>query len=309
MRRANMRKMISGGLLAGTMLLALGACGKKDAAAGLEKGQVIATVDGKDITIHELNAELQGIQMPTGEARKIIEQNALQQIINRRILSDIARERGLDKTPAYLLQERRADDQILVDMLQRSIASTIPQPTKSEAQKFMDDNPEMFAQRKIFTVDQIQFELPADEAKLKAFQPLKTMEEVQAKLDADHLQYKRAPGQMDALRMPPQLLQQILKLPAGEVFIIPVPGRPILVANKIVETKVVPFTGDQALAAAMQQVQMRKLNDLANKELEGKVKAARDAVKYQPGYGPAKPGAPTPAASGSPAASASPAAK
>lgn len=304
-----MRKMISGGLLAGTMLLALGACGKKDAAAGLEKGQVIATVDGKDITIHELNAELQGIQMPTGEARKIIEQNALQQIINRRILSDIARERGLDKTPAYLLQERRADDQILVDMLQRSIASTIPQPTKSEAQKFMDDNPEMFAQRKIFTVDQIQFELPADEAKLKAFQPLKTMEEVQAKLDADHLQYKRAPGQMDALRMPPQLLQQILKLPAGEVFIIPVPGRPILVANKIVETKVVPFTGDQALAAAMQQVQMRKLNDLANKELEGKVKAARDAVKYQPGYGPAKPGAPTPAASGSPAASASPAAK
>ena len=304
-----MRKMISGGLLAGTMLLALGACGKKDAAAGLEKGQVIATVDGKDITIHELNAELQGIQMPTGEARKIIEQNALQQIINRRILSDLARERGLDKTPAYLLQERRADDQILVDMLQRSIASTIPQPTKSEAQKFMDDNPEMFAQRKIFTVDQIQFELPADEAKLKAFQPLKTMEEVQAKLDADHLQYKRAPGQMDALRMPPQLLQQILKLPAGEVFIIPVPGRPILVANKIVETKVVPFTGDQALAAAMQQVQMRKLNDLANKELEGKVKAARDAVKYQPGYGPAKPGAPTPAASGSPAASASPAAK
>lgn len=297
-----MRKMISGGLLAGTMLLALGACGKKDAAAGLEKGQVIATVDGKDITIHELNAELQGIQMPTGEARKIIEQNALQQIINRRILSDIARERGLDKTPAYLLQERRADDQILVDMLQRSIASTIPQPTKSEAQKFMDDNPEMFAQRKIFTVDQIQFELPADEAKLKAFQPLKTMEEVQAKLDADHLQYKRAPGQMDALRMPPQLLQQILKLPAGEVFIIPVPGRPILVANKIVETKVVPFTGDQALAAAMQQVQMRKLNDLANKELEGKVKAARDAVKYQPGYGPAKPGAPAPAASGSPAA-------
>lgn len=304
-----MRKMISGGLLAGTMLLALGACGKKDASAQLDKGQVIATVDGKDITIHELNAELQGIQLPTGEARKIIEQNALQQIINRRILSDLARERGLDKTPAYLLQERRADDQILVEMLQRSIASTIPQPTKSEAQKFMDDNPEMFAQRKIFTVDQIQFELPADEAKLKAFQPLKTMEEVQAKLDADHLQYKRAPGQMDALRMPPQLLQQILKLPAGEVFIIPVPGRPILVANKIVETKVVPFTGDQALAVAMQQVQMRKLNDLANKELEGKVKAARDAVKYQPGYGPAKSGAPTPAASGSPAASASPAAK
>jgi EpsD family peptidyl-prolyl cis-trans isomerase len=292
--------MISSGLLAGTMLLALSACGKKDAAAELEKGQVIATVDGKDITIHELNAELQGVQLPSGDQRKMFEQQALQQIISRRILADLARERGLDKTPQYILQERRADDAILVQMLQRSIASTIQPPTRSEAQKYMDDNPELFAQRKVYMVDQIQFEAPSDVSKLKAYQPLKTMEDVQARLDQDHFRYKRAPGQIDSLAVPPQLLQQIQKIPAGEVFIIPVPNRPILVANKITETKVVPFTGDQAMAFAMQQIQAKKLNDLATKELEGKVKAARDAVKYQPGYAPAKPGAPAAAPTGAP---------
>lgn len=298
-----MRKIISSGLLAGTMLLALSACGKKDAAAELEKGQVIATVDGKDVTIHELNAELQGVQLPSGDQRKGFEQQALQQIINRRILADLARERGLDKTPQYILQERRADDAILVQMLQRSIASTIRQPTRDEVAKFQSDNPELFAQRKIYTVDQIQFEPPADITKLKAYQPLKTIDEVQAKLDEDHLRYKRAPSQIDALAVPPLLLQRIQKVPAGEVFIIPVPNGRVLVANKITDTKVVPFTGDQATAFATQQIQSRKLNDLANKELETKVKAARDAVKYQPGYAPPKlPGAPDAAPAAAPAA-------
>ena len=297
-----MHKSIARGLLAGTMLLALVACGKKDASAQLEKGQVVATVDGKDITIHELNAELQDTSLPSGDQRKAVEQAALQQVINRRILADIARERGLDKTPQYLLMERRADDAILVQMLQRSIASTLRAPTRDEATKFMNDNPERFAQRKVYSVDQIQFEAPKDMNELKAYQPLKTLDEVAAKLDEDHLRFQRGNGQLDALAVPPQLLAQIQRLPEGEIFIIPTPRG--IVANRITSTKVVPFSGDEAMNYAMQQVQAKKLNDLATKELDEKVKKARNEVKYQAGYAPPKGAAsapPLPAPSGSPA--------
>ena len=60
--------------------------------------------------------------------------------------ADLARPAALrrerhDEVGAAGLDPRRADDQILVEMLQRSIASTIPQPTKSEAQKFMEGKP------------------------------------------------------------------------------------------------------------------------------------------------------------------------
>ncbi|WP_414902099.1 EpsD family peptidyl-prolyl cis-trans isomerase [Sphingomonas flavalba] len=301
-----MHKSIARGLMAGTMLLALVACGKKDASEDLEKGQVVATVDGKDITIHELNTELQDVNMPSGDQRKAVEQAALQQVVNRRILADIARERGLDKTPQYLLQQRRANDAILVQMLQRSIASTLRAPTRDEATKFMADNPERFAQRKVYTVDQIQFETPKDLEILKAYQPLKTLDQVAVKLDEDHLRFRRGNGQLDALTVPPQLLAQIQRLPEGEIFIIPTPRG--MVANRITATKVVPFEGDEALNYAMQQVQAQKLNELATKELDEKVKTAREAVKYQPGYAPPKgaadaPALPAPSGTPSPAAS------
>lgn len=285
-----MRNILVAGLLAGTVLT-LSGCGKKDAASELDKGQVVATVDGKDVTIHELNAELEGVNVPSGDRRKLVEQQALQQIVGRRILADLARERGLDKTPMFVLQQRRGEDALLVNLLQRQLASTIKAPTRDDIQRFMSQNPGQFADRKIFTVDQIQFQPPQDLTKLKAYEPLKTLDEVEQQLIQDNLEYRRAPQQLDVVTANPQLVAQIVKLPEGEIFIIP-NGR-VMTANRITERKVVPFTGAEAENFAAQQIQGKKLADLAKTELDGKVKKARDAVKYQAGFAPPKaPGAP-----------------
>lgn len=298
-----MIKKISAGLMIGTALLLAG-CGKKGGEGELEKGQVVATVDGKDITVHELNAELQGAQIPaniSAEQRKQLEQAALQQVVNRRILSDIARERGLDKTPMFLLQERRAEEQILVQMLQRQMSSAVKAPTQTEISTFIAQNPDMFAERKIFGVDQIQFEAPKDPAVLKKYEPLKTMAEVEAMLKADGLQYKRAPATLDVATANPELVQQVLKMPKDEIFIIPA-GR-VMIANKITDTKVQPLTGEQANQLAAGTLQQRKFQDLVKRDLEPKVKKAEGEVKYQAGFAP-----PKPAASATPAAPAAPAA-
>jgi EpsD family peptidyl-prolyl cis-trans isomerase len=273
--------------MVGTALLVTG-CGKKDGGE-LEKGQVVATVNGNDITVHELNAELQGSQLPaniTPEQKKQVEQAALQQVVNRRILADIARERGLDKTPMYLLQERRADENILVQMLQRQMSGAIKQPTQTEIDTFIAQNPDLFAERKIFTIDQIQFEAPRDPAVLRKYQPLKTMDEVQTMLKQDGLEFKRAPSKLDVATANPQLVEQVLKMPKDDIFLIPA-GR-VMVANKITDTQVQPLTGDQANQLATSLLQQRKFQDLIKRDLEPKVKKAESEVKYQAGFGPAK---------------------
>ena len=226
-----MRKMITAALLAGTALLMSG-CGDKEGGE-LEKGQVVATVNGKDITVHELNAELQGVQLPpniTPDQRKQVEQQALQQVVNRRILADIARERGLDKTPMFLLQERKAEEGILVQMLQRQMSSAVKQPAQDEVATFMAQNPDLFAERKIFTVDQIQFQTPRDSNLLRKYQPLKTMDEVEAMLKQDGLQYRRAPATLDVARANPELVNQVLKMNREDIFIIPA-GQVMTVAH------------------------------------------------------------------------------
>ncbi|MFD1610319.1 SurA N-terminal domain-containing protein [Sphingomonas tabacisoli] len=285
-----MRKIVTTALMVGTALLVAG-CGKKGE-GDLEKGQVVATVDGKDITVHELNAELQGQQVPANlspEQRKQLEQGALQQVVNRRILADIARERGLDKTPMYLLQERRAEEQILVQMLQRQMSAAVKQPSAADVSTFIAQNPDLFAERKIFTVDQIQFEMPRDPQILRKYQPLKTMDEVEAMLKQDGLQFRRAPSKLDVATANPDLVQQVLKMPKDEIFLIPA-GR-VMVANHITDTQVQPLTGPQAEQFATGLIQQRKFQELIKRDLEPKVKKAEGEVKYQAGFGPPKPAA------------------
>jgi EpsD family peptidyl-prolyl cis-trans isomerase len=283
-----MRTKLTAVLMIGTAL-ALAGCGKKGAEAEIEKGQVVATVNGKDITVHELNAELQGAQIPPNvspEQKKQLERAALQQVVNRKILADIARERGLDKTPMFLLQERRAEEQILVQLLQRQMSSAVRQPSQTEVETFIAQNPDLFAERKIFTIDQIQFETPKDSSVLRKYQPLKSMDEVEAMLKQDGLQYKRAPTKLDVATANPDLVQQVLKMPKDDIFLIPA-GR-VMVANKITGTEVQPLTGPQAQQFATALIQQRKFQELIKRDLEPKVKKAEGEVKYQAGFAPPK---------------------
>ncbi len=282
------------------LVLTLTACGNKEGAA-LEKGQVLATVNGTDITVNELNAELIGAPLPpAGEQRKAIEQQALQGLVDRTILAAIAREKAIDKSDIYISQKRRAEENLLVQLLQRDIASKIGPTTPTEAKTFMDSNPAMFAERKIYALDQIQFQMPQDMTKLKAYEPLKTMEAVAAQLTADGLQFRRAPGTLDAATTNPNILRQVTALPEGEIFI--TPGNGAFIASRITGSKTVPFTDKKAEAFAMNAVQQKKIADATEKQLAERMKTAREAVKYQEGYAP-----PKPAAGAAPAAAPKPA--
>jgi hypothetical protein len=295
-----MRAFLLNALLLGTALT-LSGCGKESKAEEkVAKGQVIATVDGEDVTIYELNTELQGVNLPNGSARKSIEQAALQRIIDRKILANIARKQGLEKTPDYLLQSRRSDETILVSLLQRDTASKIPPVTDEDAEKFVAANPLMFGEHKLLIIDQIQFPMPADRAKLKEFEPLKTLDDIEQKLTSDGVEFRRVPTSIDTLQVPVQITKNILALPPGEVFVVPSGGA--LSANKIVEVRNSPITGSDAVAYAKQVIRKQRLAEKATKDFEPALKAAKDKVVYQAGYAPpkapAKPAAPAAAPTG-----------
>ncbi|MGL4541329.1 MAG: EpsD family peptidyl-prolyl cis-trans isomerase, partial [Polymorphobacter sp.] len=130
-----MTKFSRSALIVGVALAAVVAgCNKKD---DLPSGQVVATVDGTDITTTELNSEIALAQAPPEVPRKTIEQAALQRIVERRMLADVAAERGLDKNPQFLLEKRRVDDGLLVQALQASIAQKVAPVSTSETEKYI----------------------------------------------------------------------------------------------------------------------------------------------------------------------------
>ena len=101
-------------------------------------GQVVATVDGDEITMRELRAELAGATFPDANARKAAEQAALQSIINRKLVAKAALEAELDKTPDFALQKERANELLLAQALQKKIVDEAPAPSREEATTYVN---------------------------------------------------------------------------------------------------------------------------------------------------------------------------
>lgn len=270
--------------VASAMLLT--GCGKKVG------GQVAAVVNGEEITQNELNAELNGRQIPPGADRKTVMGQLAQQIVNRKLLVGKAKEQGLDKSPAYLAQIQRAQDTILINMLAANAAKTVPVPDAAAADRFMTQNPSLFAGRKRYTLDQIVFQATPDsglEAKLK---PARTMEAVQAVLTGAGIAFQHGTTQLDTAALPPQVAARIAALPAGEPFVVPQNGQ--VVVNVIRATEAVPVPAQQAQPAAIELLRRQAVEQAMRKQVEQARASAK--ITYSADVTPPKAGA-TPATS------------
>lgn len=264
--------------------LSLAACDKEPT------GQVAAVVNGEEITLQEVNAELGSVNIPDGVDKKVLQQAALERVVERRLLAQAARDEGLDKTPDYLLRERQLRDALLVQLMGQKAQRAQRVPEQAEIDKFIADNPDMFADRKIFAIDRIQFPLPKDMGALKALENDHSMEAVAAHLQELGIKFARTDAQMDSAQVGKQRMQQIRALPAGEPFIAPENG--MVTVAVIKSERAVPLTGDAARPLAVQAIQNQQLTSA----MQDRLKQARAAaeIKYQPDFAPkgaAKPAA------------------
>lgn len=281
------------GLVAGTALLATltAGCQKK------AEGQVVAVVNGQEITQQQLNAELGNAQIPPQADKKAIMAQLLQRVIDRKLLVGKAKAEGLDQSPNYLAQVSRAQDGILIDLLAAKAAKAQPVPDAASATKFVNDNPTLFGQRKKLSLDQIAFPMTTDPllaAKLKA---AKSMPEVEAALKASNIQFQRGSSVLDTASLPPQAATKIESLPAGEPFLVPQQGQ--IIVSVIKSSEASPVPAQQATPIATQLLRRQALNQAMKKDLDAE--RAKAKIEYQPGFEPKK-GAGAPAAAGTGAA-------
>lgn len=267
-------------------LFALAACDKEPT------GQVAAVVNGDEITLQEINAELGNAPIPEGVDKKAVQQAALQRILDRRLLAQSAREEDLDKSPEYMLRERQLQDALLVQIMGQKSQRALRVPNQSEIDKFIAENPTMFADRKLYALDRIQFAFPKDMSQLKALENDHSMDAVAARLESLGIKFARSAAQMDSAQVGPQRIQQIKSLPAGEPFIVPENG--MVTVGVIKGEQPTPLVGTEARPLAVQAIQNKQLGDT----LQQKLKQARTAaeISYQPGFAPEAAKKPAPAA-------------
>ncbi|WP_443971901.1 EpsD family peptidyl-prolyl cis-trans isomerase [Sphingobium sp. CR28] len=268
----NKKIMSSSALLA--VLLTASACQKK------AEGQVVAVVNGEEITLNELNAEIAEMNLPANADKQAARAQILQKMIDRRLLAQAAKEAGIDRDPTYISQERRMDEQLLVSMYGKKAMDTVPVPGNAEVDKFIAEHPAMFADRTRYALNQLQFDMPADANRLKELESANSIEDVATRLTAMGIKFEQGKGALDSAVVPEQIISRINSLPAGEPFIVPQGNK--VVVSVVTGTEKVALPPERARPIAAQALRAQSLNKIGEDRLkEAKAKAK---IEYQAGY-------------------------
>ncbi|KQX20815.1 MULTISPECIES: SurA N-terminal domain-containing protein [unclassified Sphingomonas] len=271
---------VKAALLSGTLaaVLMVSGCQKEP------KGQILAIVNGEEISLQELNAELQGTSIPDSVDRDKLRKQVLQRLIDRKLIVQKAREQGLDKTPEFVTQQRRLEENLLVTMLGQKIASTVPMPDDRDITQYIADNATQFAGRQRLLLDQIQFAAPKDPKQLLTLRDAHSLEQLAVGIQKLGLGMSRGKGVIDTGRLDPALVKVIDQLPPGEPFVLPSNGQ--YIASVIVGRDATPTPTPIARQAAAEMVRRKQLVA----ESKAQVARARTSaqIQYQPGYEPDK---------------------
>lgn len=258
------------------VLLIVGACDRK------AEGQTVAVVNKEEITATELNAELKGANLPANLAAGDARSRVVQGLVDRRLIAQQARADGLDKSPDFLNQQRRATENLLINMMVSRRLNTMPLPSADEIAKFQAGRPEMFAKREMWTLQQIQYQTPKDAATLAKIGGAKTLDQLAQVLGTSVVQVTRSSTKIDSAVFPHDIYGRVITLPPGEPFIIP--GGDRSVASVISAREPAPLTADQARIVALNTIRRGQ----AEKIVADLVKTARNGAKieYQKGFAP-----------------------
>jgi EpsD family peptidyl-prolyl cis-trans isomerase len=250
---------------------------------GAPEGQVAATVNGDEITLQELNTEIQASNVPQEMDRQAAQREALQHIIDRKLLLDAARDKKIDKSPEYQSQKQRGDELLLAQTYAKQQLAVIPVPSDADINKFMAEHPNVFGNREILQLDQIRWRSgPNDTKYVNAIKPDHSLDAVAQRLTSLGVKFERGKNGLDTAQAPTELIKWINDRPAGEPFALP--GNGFVTVNTIIGRQAAPIDPTQARQAAVGAWRQQQFTKLISDQL----KQMRDRAKitYQNGFAP-----------------------
>ncbi|UTY55794.1 EpsD family peptidyl-prolyl cis-trans isomerase [Massilia sp. erpn] len=249
----------------------LSACGSKEKKAG----QALASVNGEEITVLQLNEELQRAGVQAAQQEEASKQ-LLEALIDRQLLQNEAQKEKIDRDPKVQQAIERAKALIVAQAYMQKRVGNIARPTKEEVEAYFKQHPEFFANRKAFDLRQLVIASEDMNDALKAaMDQAKSLEEVVVWMESHKVKYARAQVVRSSADLPPELSGKLLAMPKGQLFIIREGARTMLMA--IADIKEAPVT----LEVAQQQIEQFLFNKKNKEAADAEVKRLRASAKVE----------------------------
>ena len=265
--------------IVGCCAVVLLGCSKKNDQSAAPTGQVVARVGSEDVTTQELENEFRLLNVPPDKQKDpALVKQVLGELVLRKYLLQQALDAKLDREPGVLLDLLRARTQVLSNAY---ISRTVAAKPISEADidKYIASNPLKFANRQLVSVEQIVFPIgPTAQAVVDASKDLKSLDEIDQKLNSMGVPHNRSMGGLNTADIPQQLFDLIQAKKADEVFFIR--SGPNGVFFKVTGEEPRPLAGEAAANLARQLIRA----DQIKAEIGIASVAANLEAKYQGDY-------------------------
>ncbi len=248
------------------LVLALPSCGEGDVKKAT--GQVVAKVNGEEISVHQINnAIARSNDIAPDEAKQAAAQT-LERIIDQELLVQKALRDKLDRDPQVMQAIEEAKRQILARAyIERAVAAS-PTQHEEEIRRFYQDNPALFERRRIYRVHGLAVAAPQEklEALKAATAGAKSLEDVAGWLKSQKLVFQVAISNRPAEHMPTNILAQVFEMREGQIALIPTSRGASVV--QLLQAQEASLSEEQAKPVIERYLQSRKLLGTAEAEVK-----------------------------------------
>jgi EpsD family peptidyl-prolyl cis-trans isomerase len=253
-------------------------CGKKDEADSRAKAatQVAAKVNSEEITVHQVNRVLERNPNIKPEAAGEAKREILNRLIDQELAKQEAIVNKLDRSPDVVQAVEAARNEILARAHLQRITAAQPRPTEEEVKKYYAEHSELFARRRVFSIEEIQI---APQEGLAAglreqVGKARSMQDVAAWLKSRDAKFTANRGVRAAEQIPLEILPKLQQMKDGAIQVFEA-GDGRLQVLRVVASKPAPV--DETTAAP--RIQQFLFNRRSNEAVAVEIKRLKDKAQ------------------------------
>lgn len=262
-----------------TSLIALAGCGEKKAAV---TGQAAVKVGADTVSVELLNHELKKLgelsEMQTQQATKEV----LNALVDQVLLKEAAVGAKLEDKQEVQLKLDAARNRILAEAYIEHLTASLAKPSEEEIKTYFDAHPELFADRQIFNLQELNIEVNESNIQTVQAQLSKShnLNEFAAWLKSQGIPVRGRQLAKPAEQLPPALVEKLRAAKVGEsITSVGIDSLNLIILAGISKQ---PVSLEQAKPAIERYLTNTKKKEMVESELKSRREQGK--IEYLPPY-------------------------
>lgn len=251
-------------------------CEKRE--GGRPATQVAAKVDTDEITVHQVNDSLARMPNVTAEVADQAKREILDRLVDQQLARRQAVKRELDRSPKIILAIETAKSEILARAYLEQVVAALPKPSPEEMKKYYAEHPDLFARRRVFSLEEIAVASKAEFAPAlrERVAKARSLQEIAEWLQTQGIGFVPNRGVRAAEQLPMDILPKVQAMKDGEMQVFDAGGGRVQVI-RVVASK--PDPVDEAAAAP--RIQQFLFNLRSREAIAHEMKQLRAQAKVE----------------------------